>query len=118
MACLTSSATASECSGAALRRRTLLYGPNSNGGEVLFFEEHQSRFLIYCLKRMMRRGIPALEVRQSVMERFNRWLQRRLQGTVFGANERGYYRSPTGTIVTQWNQGLPLYWLLSKVIMR
>ena len=100
----------------------MLYGPNSNGGEILFFQEQQSAFFIRAIKRMVRQGVTALEVREPLMDAFNRWLQRRLRGSAFGRSDvgikLGYYRSPTGTVVTQWNQGLTLFWLLSQVLSR
>ena len=100
----------------------MLYGPNSNGGEILFHEEQQMGYIIRALKRMIRQGASAIELKQSVMDRFNRWLQRRLRRTSFGRRavgfKLGYYRSPSGTVVTQWNQGLTLFWLLCKLFGR
>ena len=100
----------------------MLYGPNSNGGEILFFQEQQAAFIVRSIERMIRAGVSAIEVRESAMNRFNRWLQRRLHGASFGHSEfgvkLGYYRSPTGTVVTQWNQGLTLFWLMSRWLSR
>lgn len=98
----------------------MLYGPNSNGGEILFHEEQQIGYIVRSIKRMIREGVTSLELKQTVMDRFNRWLQSRLESSSFGRRavgyKLGYYRSPTGTVVTQWNQGLTLFWLLSKIL--
>jgi cation diffusion facilitator CzcD-associated flavoprotein CzcO len=100
----------------------MLYGPNTNGGEILFYEEQQAKFAVRAVKRMARRGIASIEVRSGAMELYNKWLQRRLRGTAFGQSaygvKTGYYRSPTGTVVTQWNQGVILYWLLCRTLGR
>ena len=100
----------------------MLYGPNSNGGEILFHEEQQIGYIMRAIKRMMRQGATAIELKRTVMDRFNRWLQGRLGNTAFGRRaigyKLGYYRSPTGTVVTQWNQGLALFWLLSRILGR
>ena len=100
----------------------MLYGPNSNGGEILFHEEQQMGYIMRAIKRMMFEGATSIELKQNVMDRFNRWLQGRLRDASFGRRavgyKLGYYRSPTGTIVTQWNQGITLFWLLSKIFGR
>ena len=100
----------------------MLYGPNSNGGEILFHQEQQVGFIVRSLKRMIRRGKTAIEVRESIMTAFNRWLQSRLQRGAFGRSQfgikLGYYRSPTGAVVTQWTQGATLFWLLAQVLSR
>ena len=98
----------------------MLYGPNSNGGEILFHEEQQMGYIMRSLKRMIREGATSIELKQGVMDRFKGWLENRLKGASFGRRavgyKLGYYRSPTGTVVTQWNQGLTLFWLLSKTL--
>ena len=98
----------------------MLYGPNSNGGEILFHEEQQIGYIVRLVKRMIREGVTSLELKQAMMDKFNHWLQSRLENSSFGRRavgyKLGYYRSPTGTVVTQWNQGLTLFWLLSKIL--
>ena len=100
----------------------MLYGPNSNGGEILFHEEQQTAYIVRVVKRMICQGVTSIEVRQAAMDSFNRWLQKRLHNSSFGRRavgyKLGYYRSPTGTVVTQWNQGLTLFWLLCKTLGR
>ena len=100
----------------------MLYGPNSNGGEILFHQEQQVGFIMRALKRMIRHGRTAIEVRESVMNVFNRWLQGRLQRGSFGHSrfglKLGYYRSPTGAVVTQWTQGATLFWIFAQVLSR
>ncbi|WP_181456690.1 flavin-containing monooxygenase [Pseudomonas fluorescens] len=100
----------------------MIYGPNSNGGEILFFEDAQIRYILSCVKQMSKKGVSAIEVDSKAMEHFNVWLQKRLSKTAFGSSvfgkKLGYYLSPTGRIVTQWNQGLTLFLMLSVTLPR
>ena len=100
----------------------MLYGPNSNGGEILFHQEQQVGFIMRSIKHMIRRGKTSIEVRESVMNGFNRWLQGRLRHGSYGHSQfglkLGYYRSPTGAVVTQWSQGATMFWLMSQVLSR
>ena len=100
----------------------MLYGPNSNGGEILFHQEQQVGFILRSIKRMVGRGVSAVEMRESVMNAFNRWLQGRLRHGAYGHSvfglKLGYYRSPTGAVVTQWSQGATLFWLMSQAFSR
>ena len=95
----------------------MLYGPNTNGGEILFFLEHQSRFAVRAMKRMMREGATAVEVRRSVFDIYNRWIQREMKGTAWVVS-KNYYKAPTGKIVTQWPHGALLYGLLTNTLGR
>ena len=100
----------------------MLYGPNSNGGEILFHQEQQVGIILRAVNRMIRKGVSAIEVRESVMNRFNHWLQGRLRDGAYGHSQfgmkLGYYRSPTGAVVTQWSQGATLFWLMCQVLGR
>jgi hypothetical protein len=99
----------------------MLYGPNTNGvGDILFAEKLQMGVVLRAIRRMTRAGVTSIEVRAPVMDAFNRWLQKNLRDKSFGRSvdgyKLGYYRSPTGAVVTQWNQGMTRYWLLSKIL--
>jgi 4-hydroxyacetophenone monooxygenase len=51
-----------------------MYGPNSNlghGGSAIFQAECQIRYITGCLKRMLEKGISALEVRRDVHDAYN-----------------------------------------------
>jgi len=100
----------------------MLYGPNSNGGEILFFEHAQARYALANIKRMKREGITSIDVSENAMNKFNAWLQRRLGNTAFGRSatgvKLGYYLSPTGRNVTQWSQGLALFFILALTLPR
>jgi cation diffusion facilitator CzcD-associated flavoprotein CzcO len=95
-----------------------IYGPNTNGGgPVTFMHERQAEYIVRDVKRLMRSGAEALEVRRSFVIAYNRWLQRRLADTAW-ATANNYMKGPSGTIVTQWPEGMILYWFLLRSLRR
>jgi len=93
----------------------MLYGPNTNGGEIVFFLERQSEYAVRVAKRIRRGRVSAVEVRKSWTDLYNRWLQGRMKGTSWEVS-RNYFTAPSGRIVTQWPYGALLYGLLTKVL--
>jgi cation diffusion facilitator CzcD-associated flavoprotein CzcO len=90
----------------------LLYGPNTNGGPIMFFHERQVEFVLGNLRRMARTGVRGLEVRAGLTRTFNRVLDRRLQRMVTTRYKvHGYAFSETGREVISWGEGLTAYWL-------
>jgi hypothetical protein len=82
--------------------------------------ERQVRFVSSNLKRMMRRGVTAIEVRSSVMESFDRYMQRRLARTVVDQypDVHNYGRAPSGRNVISWGQGMTVYSALTRSTAR
>jgi cation diffusion facilitator CzcD-associated flavoprotein CzcO len=93
----------------------MMYGPGTNGGELVSMFERQAEHVVRVAKRMMRKGVTAVEVRRGWYERYNRWLQAKMQGTSWLVS-RNYFTSPSGKVVTQWPFGALLYGLLVKGI--
>ncbi len=93
----------------------MLYGPNTNGGEIVFCLERQAEHVVQTVKRMVRRGATAVEVRPSYYVAYNRWIQRKMDGTAWQVSNN-YYKSASGRIVTQWPFGALLYGALAKVL--
>jgi len=92
----------------------MMYGPGTNGGELVSMFERQAEYVARVARRMMRDGVTAVEVKRGWHERYNRWLQSKMQGTSWLLS-RNYFTSPTGKVVTQWPFGAILYGLLVKV---
>jgi hypothetical protein len=92
----------------------MLYGPNTNGGEIISFLEHQSSYAVRAMRRMRREGVTAIEVRPGVFRAYNRWIQRTMKGTAWVVSNN-YYKAATGKIVTQWPYGALLYMALTNV---
>jgi cation diffusion facilitator CzcD-associated flavoprotein CzcO len=92
----------------------ILYGPNTNGGEIISFLEHQSSYAVRAIRRMRREGVTAIEVRPDVFRAYNRWIQRSMKGTAWVVSNN-YYKAKTGKIVTQWPYGALFYMFLTNV---
>lgn len=82
----------------------MLYGPNTNGGNsIILMLEHQVEYVIRLLDALDEQGAEWIDVKPDVMERYNEDLQRTIDGVaVWQASCNGYYRGPSGRIVTQW----------------
>ena len=93
----------------------MMYGPNTNGGGVVFLLEQQARFAARSIKLAQRLGARQVDVRPSFYRRYNVWLQKKLRGTVF-QTANNYFKSPTGRVVTQWPLTSFDYWFLSRLL--
>jgi cation diffusion facilitator CzcD-associated flavoprotein CzcO len=79
----------------------LMYGPNTNlgAGSIIYMLERQARYIARVL-----RHLPAgstVDVKQSVADRFDQEMQRRLAGTVW-TRCGNWYRTADGRVVTNW----------------
>jgi cation diffusion facilitator CzcD-associated flavoprotein CzcO len=81
----------------------MLYGPNTNNGSILAMIESQVEYALRQIDRLASEGLAWLDVRPEPMERYNEDIQRAI-GTVevWQAGCTGYYRTPSGRVVTQW----------------
>ena len=95
----------------------MLYGPGTNGGEIVTMLESQADYAVRAVRRMMRERVTALEVRPRFERWWYRWLQSRMRGTSWTMSNN-YFRSPTGKIVTQWPSGNLVYRVLTKTLGR
>ena len=95
----------------------MLYGPGTNGGEIVIMLESQAEYALRALRRMKRERVTAVEVKPSFEARWYRWLQSRMEGTSWTVSNN-YFKSPTGKIVTQWPYGNMIYRVLTKVLGR
>jgi len=88
----------------------MLYGPNTNNGSIIYMIECQVDYVMQLLDRMDDEGIVAVDVKRDVMDRYNAALQETLAGVeVWQAGCHGYYRVPSGRIVTQWPGSMSEY---------
>jgi len=95
----------------------MLYGPGTNGGEIVMMLESQAEYAVRAVKRMIRERVTAIEVKQRFEDRWYRWLQSKMPGTSWAASNN-YFRSETGKIVTQWPYGNVPYRVLTKLLGR
>jgi len=88
----------------------MLYGPNTNNGSIIYMIECQVDCIVRQIERMAQEGIDWVDVRPDVMQRYNEEIQRDIEGVeVWQADCLGYYRTPSGRIVTQWPHTMAEY---------
>jgi cyclohexanone monooxygenase len=88
----------------------MLYGPNTNNGSIIYMIECQVDYVMQLLQRMDDESIVAVDVKRDVMDEYNSALQETLAGVeVWQAGCHGYYRVPSGRIVTQWPGSMSEY---------
>lgn len=81
----------------------MLYGPNTNNGSILFMLECQVDYVLQLMERLRREQLAWVDVRPEVAERYNEQIQLDIANVeVWGSACNGYYRSPSGRVVTQW----------------
>ena len=89
----------------------MLYGPNTNGGNsIILMIEYQVEYLLRLIDAVSASGHDWIDVRRNVMDEFNSALQNELATVeVLQAGCNGYYRAPSGRIVTQWPHNFAEY---------
>ncbi len=81
----------------------MLYGPNTNNGSILTMIESQVDYALRQIQRIASEDLAWIDVRPEPMERYNEEVQEAIARVeVWQADCNGYYRSPSGRIVTQW----------------
>lgn len=96
----------------------MLYGPNTNGMGLVFMLEQQAHLIEKALIRSRRLGrIGTVRVVPSWFIRYNSWLDRQLNRTVW-VDANNYYKTPSGFIATQYPEGMPVYWLHTRLLRR
>jgi len=81
----------------------MLYGPNTNNGSILEMIECQVDHVLLQLQRMERESLVWIDVLPGAMADYNDEVQVAMDGIeVWQAGCNGYYRTPSGRIVTQW----------------
>lgn len=95
----------------------ILYGPGTNGGEIVTMLERQSEYAVRVVRRMVREGVTAVEVRRGWADRYHQWLMGRMEGTSW-QQCNNYFTVDNGRIVTQWPYGPTLYSGMTKVLGR
>lgn len=95
----------------------MLYGPNTNGGEIVSQLERQAEYAVRTIWQLRNRRIDAIEVRPWFYEIYNEWLQRAIAKTSWVVSNN-YYKSESGRVVTQWPYGAVIYRVLSKLLRR
>jgi cation diffusion facilitator CzcD-associated flavoprotein CzcO len=81
----------------------MLYGPNTNNGSILTMLECQSAHTVAQVRRLRDEGLAWVDVRPESAADYDDEVQRGIADVeVWQADCGGYYRSPSGRVVTQW----------------
>ncbi len=81
----------------------MLYGPNTNNGSILSMIELQVDHIVAHLHRLAADDIAWVDVKPEAMQRYNDEVQAAINGVrVWHHGCNGYYRAPSGRVVTQW----------------
>jgi cation diffusion facilitator CzcD-associated flavoprotein CzcO len=95
----------------------MLYGPGTNGGELVMTLESQAEYATRAVKRMTRERVTAVEVKPRFEAAWNRWLDSKIAGTSWTMTNN-YFKAPTGKVVTQYPYGNLHYRALTKALGR
>ena len=95
----------------------MLYGPGTNGGEIVSMLENQAEYAVRAVKRMIRERVTAIEVKPRFEAAWNRWLDAKIARTSWTMTNN-YFKAPTGKVVTQWPFGNVPYRVLTKALGR
>jgi len=81
----------------------MLYGPNTNNGSILTMLEAQSTHIVSQVRRLRDEGLAWVDVRPEAAAAYDDEIQRGIAGVaVWQVDCGGYYRAPSGRVVTQW----------------
>jgi cation diffusion facilitator CzcD-associated flavoprotein CzcO len=81
----------------------MIYGPGTNNGSILSMIECEVDYAVRQIQRLADENLAWLDVRPEPMARYNEDVQAAIgRVAVWQADCHGYYRSPSGRIVTQW----------------
>ena len=88
----------------------MLYGPNTNNNSLITMLELEAGYAVRHIRRMLDERIAWMDVRPSAMAAYNEQLQKDIAGIpVWRSDCGGYYRAPSGRIVTQFPYTMTTY---------
>jgi len=95
-----------------------LVGPNTGLGHnsVIFMIESQVHYVVECLKAMKSRNAQTVEVKPEVQERFNDWVQKGLENTVWSSGCASWYLQDDGKNFTIWPGSTWRYRLMTRTV--
>ena len=88
-------------------------GPNSALGHnsVILMIEAQVNYIVKCLKKMRKNGWTSLDPKSVSQDKFNNFIQKRLQGTVWQGSCSSWYKDDDEQNFTIWPLSATRYML-------
>ncbi|MBW2361834.1 MAG: NAD(P)/FAD-dependent oxidoreductase [Deltaproteobacteria bacterium] len=82
----------------------MLYGPNTNQGSLIAMIEWEIGHALRHIRRLVDEGLAWTDVKPEAMAKYNEKIQKDIDavGPWRAGQCTGYYRSPSGRVVTQW----------------
>lgn len=93
----------------------MLYGPNTNGGDVMFTLERQAEWVARAMARASHRKLARIEVKRNLFEYADKMIERRNNRFAWASGTNNYYTSASGKVVTQWPYTQTFYSLLLRL---
>ncbi len=88
----------------------MLYGPNTNNGSLITMIEFEVDHAMRHIERIAEEGLAWIDVKAESMAAYNERMQEDISAVeVWGAGCNGYYRSPSGRVVTQWPHSMSAF---------
>jgi cation diffusion facilitator CzcD-associated flavoprotein CzcO len=88
----------------------MIYGPNTNNNSLITMLELESGYAVRAIRRALDAKLAWIDVKPAAQAAYNEKLQKDIAGvTVWGSDCRGYYRAPSGRIVTQFPYTMTTY---------
>jgi cation diffusion facilitator CzcD-associated flavoprotein CzcO len=88
----------------------MVYGPNTNNNSLITMLELETGYAVRHIRRMLDERIAWIDVTPAAMAAYNEQLQKDIAHiTVWSSDCRGYYRAPSGRIVTQFPYTMTTY---------
>ena len=88
----------------------MLYGPNTNNNSLITMLELQAGYAVGWIRRMLDGGLTSLDVNEGAVALYNAQLQADIgRVTVWSNDCGGYYRAPSGRVVTQFPYTMTRY---------
>lgn len=81
----------------------MMYGPNTNLGHnsIIVMIEAQTRYILSCLNVLSHRGSAWLDVKPSVQESYNQWVQNRMKDMIWNSIDHSWYKRD-GKVTNNW----------------
>jgi hypothetical protein len=93
----------------------MMYGPNTNYMCVTFMLERQAEYIARAMKRLVKTGSTAIDVRRGIMDIYNFFVNRSLSQKTLEANCHNYYHSASGRNVVTWPWRGTWYVILTNI---
>jgi len=88
----------------------MLYGPNTNNNSLITMLELEVDYVVRQIRRIEDEQLAWVDVQPAAMTAYNETLQQDIACiSVWGSDCRGYYRAPSGRIVTQCPYTMTMY---------